>query len=176
MKRATAPAVLLVLLCAAYLLQIFWASEQLPEMVATRFGFNGYPVAWMTRSAATWFMGGLGIGLALLFVFLSLALRFMPLNAINMPNREHWLSPQHREETLAFITRQMLWLDCLVVAFLAVLLWFIVEANNRTPIRMPPVWIFASLAGFLVCMEAWAINFIRRFRSPIGHGKAGTSS
>jgi serine/threonine-protein kinase len=166
MKKPALPAILLVLLCLVFLGSLFWSAQQLPERVATHFGFNGYPDRWSTRSSAIALMGGFGLGLPLLMVAFAFAVRFIPDNLFNMPNREYWLAPERRQATFAFFSRQMVWLACLLVCFMAGLNWLTIQANISTPVRMPTGLLFWILGGFLAALAIWIVTFLNRFRLP----------
>lgn len=164
MKTKAIPTIILVVLCLVFLGFVSWTSQQLPERVATHFGFQGRPNGWMPKHAAVMMMGGFGLGLPLLFVALSFLIRFVPPELVNMPHREYWLAPERRHETYAFISRQLLWLSCMLVCFMAAMNWVTVEANNSTPVRMPNQQFLLILGTFLVAVAFWIIHFVRRFR------------
>ncbi len=105
MKRSATPAIVLVVLCLAFLGFLSWTSQQLPERVATHFGLHGEPNGWMQKPSAVMVMGGFGLGLPLLTVVLSFLVRFVPADLVNLPHREYWLAPERRDATYAFIAR-----------------------------------------------------------------------
>jgi hypothetical protein len=61
--------------------------------VATHFGLGGYADKWSTLESALYLMGWLGLLLPLLPAALSFALRYVPVDLINIPNMQ-WLSIQ----------------------------------------------------------------------------------
>ena len=166
MKKNATPAIVLFLLCAAYLIFIFVSAPLLPERMATHFGGNGEPNGWMNRSTDLIFMGTLGAGLPLLFVVLSLVIGLMPTQFVNLPHRDYWLSPERRTQTRAFISNQMIWMGCLTLIFLAGIHWLMIQANRATPPHLPMVPFLILLGAFLASTMIWSIAFIYHFRKP----------
>ncbi len=166
MKTISVPATILGVLCLAFLGFLVWSAQQLPEQVATHFGIHGNPDGWMQRSTALKFMGGFGIGLPLLMVVLSFAIRFIPANLVNIPHREYWLGPERRESTYAFLSQRLIWLVCLLVCFMAGIQWVTIEANNSTPVRMPSGSFLMILGAFLAGMAVWIVGLLRHFKRP----------
>ncbi len=164
MKPSAIPISVLLVLCLAFLGFLAWTSQQLPERVATHFGTHGEPNGWMPKSSAVMMMGGFGLGLPLLFVTLSLLLRFVPPELVNLPQREYWLAPEHRDVTYAFISRQLIWLACMLVCFIAACNWLTVQANNTAPVRMPTDQFLIVLGTFLAALIVWIVNLLRQFR------------
>jgi uncharacterized membrane protein len=164
MKKNAVPIVVLGLLCTGYLLFIAGSASLLPERVATHFGNNGLANGWMSRSAEQIFLGGLGLGLPLFFVILSLLIGLIPVQFVNLPNREYWLSPERRKQTCDYISRQMIWMSCLTVFFLAGIHYLTILANRATPPHLPTGLFLALTGGFFFGVAAWTIIFIGHFR------------
>jgi|SRR5208282_1558631 len=163
MKKNAVPLVVLGLLCAGYLIFIAGSASLLPERAAVHFGVDGKANGWMSRSADLIFFGGLGTGLPLLFVVLSLLTGMLPARFVNLPHREYWLSPERRAQTRAYISRQMIWMGCLTVLFLAGIHHLMIQANRVTPPHLPMGLFLALTGGFLAGVAAWSIVFIRHF-------------
>ena len=136
----------------------------LPERMATHFGGNGQANGWMTRSANLHFLAAMGVGLSALFFILGIVTRFIPARFVNIPNREYWLSPERRVETSAFISRQLLWMGCLMILFLAGIHYSTILANRTTPAHLPLDLFLGLLGGFLIGVGAWSIGLVLHFR------------
>jgi uncharacterized membrane protein len=163
MKTNAVPLVVLGLLCAGYLIFIAGSAPLLPERMAVHYGANGEENGWMSRSADLIFFGGLGVGLPLLFVVLSLLTGLIPARFVNLPHREYWLSPERRSQTCAYISRQMIWMGCLMVLFLAGIHYLTIQANHVSPPHLPMGLFWALTGGFLAGVAAWSIVFMRHF-------------
>jgi uncharacterized membrane protein len=164
MKKNTVPIAVLGLLCAGFLIFIAGSASLLPERVATHFGGGGNANGWMSRSTDLVLFGGLGVGLPLFFIVLSFLTGWVPGQFVNLPHREYWLLPERRVQTRAYISRQMIWMSCLMVLFLAGIHYLIILANRATPPHLPMGLLLALTGGFLSGVVAWSIVFIRHFR------------
>jgi hypothetical protein len=163
MKTLRTPAIVLTALCASFLIYLVYSAVLLPERMATHFGCDGQPDGWMSRSADLVIFGVLGIGLPLLFAGSSIVTRFLPPWFINISHREYWLSPERLPQTRAYIARQLLWMGCLMVLFLAGMHYLTIQANRITPAHLPMDLFLTVLGGFLAGVGIWSFIFIRHF-------------
>jgi len=161
-----APVAVLVSLCAVFAAFLAWSATQLPDHVATHFGLGGYADKWSTRESALYLMGCLGLLLPLVPAAMSVVLRFLPVDFINIPHREYWLAPARREATYAFFSRYLLWLSCMLLCFVMGMHWLTIQAHHRFPVRLPPGAFIGILAAFLVAVSLWAVVLIHHFRFP----------
>jgi serine/threonine-protein kinase len=165
-KGWAVPSVALLTLCFGFLWYLASSSAELPDRVATHFGFGGEPDGWMSRQAAVTFTGVMGIGLPFLLIALAWLIRVLPPSLINIPRREYWLAPERRPYATALLFRHMLWLACLVVCFMGGIHYTLVRANQTVPPHMPNSLIWPMLAGFLAAMAVWIITLLRAFMNP----------
>jgi uncharacterized membrane protein len=163
MKTLQIPALMLTALCAAFLLFLAYSAPLLPERMASHFGGSGQANGWMNRDTDLCILGTVGVGMPLLFFILGLVIRLVPDQFINLPHREYWLSPEQRAATSEFISRQMLWMGCLMILFLAGIHYLTILANRLTPARLPMDLFLALLGGFLAAVAGWVIHLIRHF-------------
>ena len=144
--------------------QISLFRDQLPQRMASHFGPNGQPDGWMARDA---FLGTyIAIQLAVPALLLGIAkfARVLPVEFFNMPNREYWLAECRKEETFRYNEGILIWIAGLTSLFLCVVLWFVIDANQKQQGLNLPV--FASvLAGYFVIVLASVIQFSRKFWS-----------
>ena len=94
------------------------------------------------------------------------ALRFAPDTSINIPNREFWLAPERRAETISFVFRHSLWLACGTVAFVTGVHLLIVQANRQIPPQLPLAPILAWAGCLIVGIAVWAVLMFRHFKRP----------
>jgi uncharacterized membrane protein len=163
MKKNAVPLVVLGFLCVGYLIFIAGSASLLPDRVAIHFGGGGEANGWMSRSTDLIFASGLGVGLPLFFVVLSLLTGLIPTRFVNLPHREYWLSPERRVQTCTYISLQMIWMGCLTVLFLAGIHYLTIQANRVTPPHLPMSLLLTLTGGFLAGVAAWSIIFIRHF-------------
>jgi serine/threonine-protein kinase len=159
--------ILLFLLCYfGFLAYVAWTVPQLPERIATHFGFGGQPDGWMTRSAYGVFIAVIGLAMPALIVGIFFGMQFLSNGMINIAHREYWLAPERRDETFAYLRRHSLWYASLLVAFFAGLHYLTLQANQQQPaaqLNLPVL--FVVLGCFLLGTLWWALSMIRHFQS-----------
>lgn len=166
MRNAQIPVIVLIALCAGFLLYVNSSVGHLPDRMATHFGFHGDADGWMTRSGYAIFVSCVGVGLPLLFVALGYLCRLFPTVAINIPNRQYWLAPERRQETLDFVLVAQLWMACIMVLFLGGIHYLTIQANTLTPPRLPMDQFWPFIGCFLTAVAVWMVLFMSRFRRP----------
>lgn len=135
----------------------------LPDVIPTHFGAGGVPDGWMTRSGYTKFMLAFTVGLPLLVAgAVGLLPRVAP-RAVNVPNRDHWLAPARRTETLAFLARHACLLGCMIVLMVAGVHLLILRASAARPPRLDEGLFLWMLAGFAAAFVLWLVAIFTRF-------------
>jgi uncharacterized membrane protein len=149
---------------AAYVADVLLAANHLPERIATHFGLDGQANGWMTRTAHVRFMLGFGLGLPLFMLALSAIITRLGGAGLNIPNRDYWLAPERRAQTLAFAQRKMVWFASLLVGFFAIINHLTVSANTRAPAALSGTEMWLPIALIFVAIGIWAALLIRPFR------------
>ncbi len=157
------PAATLLLIAGAAVF-IYLSSQSLPPLVAAHFDVTGRANGYLAR-------GPYIAILLLITVVVPLLVVIVPSRAfthadarLNLPNREYWLAPERRAETVRFLTRQVSVYAWLVVIFLCYTQWLVVRANALRPPTLDLRAFLTGLALFLVCTLYWVLNLVRRFR------------
>jgi len=143
---------------------LLWRSR-LPERVATHFDGSGVPNGWMGRDAAVWFGPGMAVFLLLVFVGVGRLVRVLPVEMVNLPDKEYWLAPERRDSTLARIERMLRWMGILVGVFVLA----VQEASfraNLAPGQRLGSGALVLLAGFLVLELVWILRFLSMWNVP----------
>jgi len=104
------------------------------------------------------------IGAPVLLVFLTWFAIKSPGARINLPNRDHWLAPERRSETVSFLRAHILRFAALLVTFLCYAHWLVVRANLSQPIRLAGLWFIGGLVVFSIAVLALAHALLSRFR------------
>ena len=158
-----------VALCLA---QAWFYASRLPERVASHFGPSGLPNAWMERGRFLGFY--LGVVAVMALVFLGLASKFASFEGseMNLPNKDYWLAPARRAETLEFMSGAFLRFGAGTLALLLEVFHQVFEFNlGRTNALAHPL---LSLVVYAVFTAAWVAAFFLRFSyaaGPKGPGK-----
>lgn len=149
---------------ALYVALIATASARMPERVASHFGLSGAADAYSTRSGFLLSMAAVGIGLALLFLYLPPLLARFP-GFINLPHRDFWLAPARRDASLRFIAAWLTWMGVVTLLLLSATLLFVVQANRTANAQLSPAfWLcLAAYAAISLAAVAW---MWKRFEKP----------
>lgn len=138
--------------------------EELPPTVASHFGAGGRANGFMGRDAYVAFMAAMAVGIPLLVALGGSLARWLPSRLVNLPDRDHWLAPERRAETLAAVELRMTVFACALAVFLAWVHWLVVEANAARPPRLDEESFIAALVVFVAFSLGWSAAFYLRFR------------
>jgi uncharacterized membrane protein len=152
----------IVLLAAAAALALWWY-PQLPDRVATHFGFSGEADGWMSKDGFYVFYAVLMLSMFGMFSGLVVLLRRFPTSMINIPNREYWFAPERREAGFAKLEKNMHHMGSATLAFMM----FMMDVSFRANLASPPhlvsyVWMY--LAGYLIVLGWLIARLYRDFR------------
>lgn len=141
-----------------------WASSQsLPAVVASHFGPSGEANGLMPREAYVWFMVVLVAVVPVLMVYLPNRLMTGTGGRINLPNRDYWLAPERRQQSIAYLCNVSFRFGYLLVAFLGYVHWLVVRSNAVTPPAMGIGWIVGGLVVFIAATFVAVLAIFRRF-------------
>jgi hypothetical protein len=153
-----------------FALQVIYAAYQvhsyvsrLPDVMATHFGGLGTPNGWQTIHA--FFVTDIVVVvLATVVGFgVPLIIGVVPVSLINLPNKQSWLAPERRANTLAYLRVHFAWFGCALLAFLLFVNELVFRANLVTPRRLNSTAFTAALVAFLAFVLVWTIRVIRHF-------------
>lgn len=143
------------------------STSALPDPVASHFRGDGVADGFMSRASYLNSLLGFVLGIPLLIVVLTAGLpRLLPIRLINLPNRDYWLAPERRDQSLRFLTQHGLRFGCMLVAFLWGVSWLVVRANRFSPPRLENTSFFLLLGAFLLGVAGWMVILFRRFGKP----------
>lgn len=168
LRRGNSQGALVALICLMAFAATFvlYTASYLPDIVATHFGADGRANGWITRTVYVGFTLAFLIGLPVVLSVLVGRLPSRRPNWTNIPNREYWLSPARREESLGFLAAQGHRLGCLIVMLTMGLHYLILVANQRSPQVLPMSNFLSMLGAFLILLLLWVVRLYRRFPKP----------
>jgi uncharacterized membrane protein len=150
------------LLVAGGAVFVWLTAAALPPVVASHFDASGVANGAMPRSFYTRFMLALMIGLPVLFAVISRAIA-MPGARINLPNRDYWLAPERRDQTISYLRTHLARVSMVLVVFLCYVHWLVVRANAVQPPHLSNRAILVALGALLVFALIWTRLLVRRF-------------
>lgn len=163
-KKNLIPILLLAGLTAAYGAFVAGSEAELPERVAVHFGPDGHANGWAARHQAVKSFENFMIFPAI-FLLLALVMEVAPVSTFHLPYGEYWLAPQRRAQTVATISRHVIWMGCLLQGFLAGIYWLTIDANRQKSPHLPFLFL-PLLLGFLLAMAVCLISLLRPFYQP----------
>jgi uncharacterized membrane protein len=164
MRTRYLPWIAFVLLAACQIALTIYYLAYLPARVAVHFDPAGRPNGWMSNADV---LTGAAIEIAIMTAIFVAAglLRFIPVNLLNLPNKDYWLAPEWREGAMAFIRDWLRWFVVLTLAFLSVVQCAVLRANLTMPARLAPIWV-GLVVPFLIIVVVMIVRLLRRFRLP----------
>jgi hypothetical protein len=96
---------------------------------------------------------------------LPVLLRRLPVSLISMPNRDYWLAPERRQQSLAALAVYLHWFGNANIGLLAGTFQLAIQANLRRQ-NLPSDAMWTLLAGFLLFTGAWLVHLYRHFAKP----------
>jgi uncharacterized membrane protein len=157
------PGSIFVFLVVYSLLQARLQHSKLPEVIATHFRAGGLANGWQTQSHA--FTTGLTvIALAALIGFgVPQLVGVIPVSLTNLPNKEYWLAPERRENTLAYLKTSFAWFGCALLTFLLFVNELVFRANLVKPQHLNTTAFVTAIFTFLGFVLVWTARLIVHF-------------
>lgn len=140
------------------------SSRSLPALVAAHFDAAGHANGYLPRTPYIVLMLLIAVLVPLLVVIVPNRAFTHPEARVNLPNREYWLAPERRAQTLRFLSRQTSIFAWALVIFLCYAQWLVVRANALEPPMLDSRAFLIGLALFLAYTLFWAVRLVRRFR------------
>jgi len=137
----------------------------MPEQMASHFGAGGRADGWSDKDTFFVVFGVMLAVMAGMFGGLALAIPAFPVSMVNIPNREHYLSPENRERTHGILVSFMLWFGTATMAFMILVADQTFRANLEPPHRLGDGFM-VGLVAYLVFTVVATIVLILRFRKP----------
>ncbi len=150
--------IILLLLCITHAVYYY---PLLPDRVASHFGASGRPDAWSGKGSFVKIYIIVVAFIAVLFPGRGLILRKTPASLINLPNKDYWLSPERKQETVAVLSRQFLWFGSATLLLMLDMMHqtFRVHLGKAQALEHP--WI--SIVGYVLFTTLWSICLIVKF-------------
>jgi uncharacterized membrane protein len=151
---------LLALLGAA---QYLYYAPRLPEIVASHFGRAGSVNGWQTKTV----FFSMELGIIVLATVISYGvprmIEALPISMINLPNKEFWLGPERRDETLSYLRVWTQWFGCALLAFLLFVMGLVFRANLQTPPQLNMAAFLPALLAFVAFDTIVILRLVLRF-------------
>ena len=134
--------------------------------MASHFDGSGRPDGFQSRDAFFTLSASMLVMTVLIFGGLGALFRVIPSKWFNLPNRDYWLGPERREETIDYISSQMEWFGSASLVLYLYVIQRVVETNRTSEPRLDSASMFVVLGLYLLFTGVWVARFILRFRKP----------
>lgn len=158
------PRLFYIFLALAGLLMAAYYYPRMPERMASHFAGDGRPNGWQPREAFFLIMLVVGALSGIISFFAPWRIASQPNARINLPNREYWLAPERRDQTMNYISAFMAWFGCGVLFVLISGTFLALQANLAPDHRFNSQAMFVVLAAFLLSLMVGMIRFVRHFQ------------
>jgi len=161
--------VLLVLYAAVHFSNLY---PQLPDVVASHFNARGAENGWQTKQA--FFSVFIGVSVLAIVVGFGVPriIAAVPAQLINLPNKQYWLAPEHRAETMAFLDAYFAWFACAIFLIIILTFDYAIQSNLHPENPPNPERMWYVLVGFLLFTLVWVVRMLARFLRPPSDGFA----
>ena len=158
----TTPKAVFIALVVLALAQVGYYYPQLPDTVASHFDGAGHANGWSSKAEFFGIMLGMMALMAAVFLAIPKMISSVPTSCISLPHRDHWLSEEHRAETIRFIDDRMSWFGVATILLILATTQFTIDANLRSHPELPVqfMWVFWAYLGFSLL---WTIQFVQHF-------------
>ena len=131
------------------------------------FSAGGIASGFMARSDYVLFMLAMTLGVPLLIaVFTVLVPWLVPIDKLRLPNRDYWLTPERRQETMSALATSGLGMASIVAAFLIAVHLLVITANQQLPPRLDNTTLWLLVGALVVASVFWQFLRWRRFKVP----------
>ncbi|HZC36530.1 MAG TPA: hypothetical protein VE242_12995, partial [Chthoniobacterales bacterium] len=157
---------LFFLALAVCLVELIWAYNRLPELVRAHFPswihFGAEGPRWVFIVAT----GAIPVLIALAALISIHLLRSQPDKFVQIPNRDYWMAPARREQTLDLIASRIYLLGAVKFVADAVFIYAAVRANLTGTSELDPTLLFSLACAFVIVKVALAAQLFWRFQHP----------
>jgi uncharacterized membrane protein len=150
------------LLLVAAVLHMIYYYPLLPERVASHFNGSGRPDGWSGKTTFFAIYAGVVILVVIIKTITGLSLTKLPVTLINLPNKDYWLSPERRAESILVLGQYMTGFWSATLFFLMGTMQLAIRVNLNRSTDLGD-WFFVLLAAYMLFTLAWTVSLIRHF-------------
>lgn len=157
------PRILFFVIILVTLAQCIHDFPLLPDRMASHFGASGAPNGWMTKPQFFTIYVLVLLPALLIEFWLHRKVSNTPRARLNLPNKEYWLAPERRAETLAYFETFFAWYGCALLFVIATVMGLAMRANFDARPQLPTTPAVAILVGFVLFNIVAIAAMYRRF-------------
>lgn len=163
MQNSGLPTLIYALMASTGLLYFSSLYPRLPERMASHFNANGVATAWMPKSGFFVIFLVVIVAASVPVFLVPKSMAKLPNDKINLPNKEYWLAPERRAETIEYLGNQMGWFGCALLALLFCAFYNAVAANLRPIHTFDSGSFYVALGAFFAFLIVWLVRLLSHF-------------
>jgi uncharacterized membrane protein len=136
---------------------------QLPDVVQSHFNSQGSANGWQTKAVFFFFFLGATVLATVIAFAIPAIIRSVPTEIINLPNKNYWLSLEHRAASFEFLSAWFAWLGCAIFLVIIFTFDYAVQSNLHPDHRLNPTHFVYVLVAFLAFTFISIIRICLRF-------------
>ena len=152
-----------IVILVAAIAQAIYAFPQMPERMASHFAASGAPNGWMTKEQFFIVYAITFLPAIFLEFWMGARISRMPDTRINLPNKQYWLAPERRAETLAYFETFFAWYGCALLLLLVFVFGLAMRANLNPKPQLPTASTLTAIGAFVMFNVAAILAMLRRF-------------
>ena len=87
----------------------------------------------------------------------------MPIQLVNLPNKNYWLAPERRTASLDILGSYFAWFGCAIFVVMIVAFEYAIRSNLHPETRSDVAHLWYTFVGFLVFLSVWLARLFIRF-------------
>jgi uncharacterized membrane protein len=171
MRDPKLPRLVLGFLLAGAVLYFSQIYAKLPDVMPSHFNANGVPNGWMPKSDFFLFLLPAGLLIAVIAFLSPKLMAILPPNMINLPNKDYWLAPERRAETVQYFEAALSWFGCAIFSLILFTFYIAAQASLNPSRGFDSTSMFIALGAFFAFLIFWLVRITSHFfRTPESHG------
>jgi uncharacterized membrane protein len=163
MSATRVPRNVFLAILAAGFLECLHDFPFLPQQMASHFAASGNANGWMMKSQFFSVYAVLMIPPVILEFWTPRRIRRTANDRLHIPNKDYWLAPDRRAETMAYFEKFIAWCGCALLALEVLAMGLSMRANFLNPPHLATGLVVFALAAFVLFNAASILVMIHRF-------------
>ena len=143
--------------------QLVCFAPLLPEAVAGHFGEDGLANGWMKKTSLLTIHIAVQFGTAGVLLLAGEFARRLPDSLFNMPNKEYWLHPHRRDETLSDNGKALILIAGATSLFFTAVMQLVYVANLSDPPKLDERFFLIAFGAYLGIVLGVVIFMVRKY-------------
>ena len=166
MSGTRTPRTLFFAIVFAAVVQAGHSFSLLPNRLASHFDAAGVPNGWMDKSRFFIVYAVMLVPALIVEFWVPHSLANKSAGSLRLPNKEYWLAPERRTQTLAYFESFFAWYGCALLFVEVSAMGLAMRANFDARPQLPTIPIVSVIAGFIAFNVLAVIAMFRRFSIP----------